>query len=134
MRPSRPAGHLSLTLAAATALVALALVAPAAAAFPAANTGRQSGVQWGEATLLPAQGGTGFLLAGAVGDHDVRFLDASGLVVGESRACGMDRGIVPAAATLAEIRVWDHAGALVPKCVLPLALPVGSRFVYVDGL
>lgn len=121
-------------LRAAALLAALALLAPMAAAFPAAHSGRQDATRWGESALVPAQAGTRFVLAGVAGDHDVRFWDANGQVVGESRACGADQGIVPAGAKLAEVRPWDHAGGVVPKCALPLTLPTGTRFVYIDGL
>lgn len=118
-----------------TAIATLAMLAiPLATADPNVQNGTQTGMFWGESTFVAAQGGTTFLLAGVVGDHDVTFWDANGRAVGTFIACGPDQGTVPASAVFAQIRVWDHTGGAVPQCLASQALPTGSTWIYVDGL
>lgn len=115
-------------------LIALAFLVPFVSADPAAQTGEQTGRYWGQSTFVAAQGGTNFVLAGAIGDHDVFFYDANGGYLGGSIACGPDAGVVPAGATVAEIVPWDHVGGVVPACLAPADPVPSSTWVYVDGL
>ena len=112
------------------ALVA-ALVIPMAGAAPNVQTGEQSGYYWSEATLVSAQGGTNFVLAGVAGDHDILFLDASGNGVAFYLACGPENGVVPASAVAALVLVWDHDS--VPGTCTAAGVAPSSTFIYADG-
>ncbi|HUR67609.1 MAG TPA: hypothetical protein VM370_00055 [Candidatus Thermoplasmatota archaeon] len=115
-------------------VVAAAFLMPFVAADPNVQTGEQTGSFWSESAIVPAQGGTTFLLAGAVGDHDIIFYDASFNLVGFFLACGPDTGTVPGNGAWAEIMVYDHIGGAVPQCLAPADPLPSSTFVYVDGL
>lgn len=113
-------------------IIAALAIPVVASAIPNAQTGSQSGGFWGSATAVAAQGGTQFVLAGAIGDHDIMFLNANGAAVGFFIACGPDTGRVPASAVTALVLVWD-TGSVPGTCVgVPNAGT--SQFVYVDGL
>lgn len=113
-------------------ILAALTVPVVASAIPNAQTGTQSGNFWSQSTAVAAQGGTRFALLGAIGDHDIVFLDANGAAVGFSIACGPDTGTVPASAVTALILVWD-TGSVPGTCVgVPNA--GASQWVYVDGL
>lgn len=112
-------------------LAALA-VPVVASAIPNAQNGTQSGGDWGSYTAVAAQGGTNFVLAGVIGDHDIRFLDATGYDLGFFFACGPDLGTVPASAVTALIYVWDTGS--VPGTCLGVPNTGSSEWVYVDGL
>lgn len=115
------------------ALVASILAMPTIIADPAAQTGSQTGMYWSEATAVAVQGGTGFALLGAIGDHDVMFLNGNGQIVGFYLACGPELGgTVPASAVVGLILVWDH-DSIPGTCIAAGAAP-SSQWVYVDGL
>ena len=113
-------------------IVCAALLLPIVGAAPNAQTGTQTGSFWSSSTFVAAQGGSNFLLAGAIGDHDVFFYDAGGRFVGGSIACGPDQGTVPGSAVLAQILIWDQ-GSVPGTCVATPVSPGSSTFVYVDG-
>lgn len=113
-------------------ILAALMVPVVASAIPNAQTGSQSGGFWGTSTAVAAQGGTDFVLAGAIGDHDIMFLNANGAAVGFFVACGPDTGTVPATAVTALILLWDTGS--VPGTCVGVPNTGSSTFVYVDGL
>lgn len=116
------------------ALLATALAMPTIMADPNAQTGSQTGSYWDQGTFVAVQGGSNFILAGVVGDHDIFFFDASGNFVGFSIACGPEvGGTVPATAVVGEIMPWDHIGGVIPECLLSDNTIPSSQWVYVDG-
>ena len=115
-------------------VLAILAFVPLAMAVPNAQVGPQTGSFWSESTVVAVQGGTGYMLHGIAGDHDIRFYNAAGSYVGGAAACGADEGTVPASAVTASILVWDHDGELFPCASSPLDAMPASVFIYVDGL
>lgn len=103
-----------------------------ASAIPNAQTGTQSGNFWSQSTAVAAQGGTRFVLAGVIGDHDIWFYNAAGQFVGIALACGPDQGVVPSSAVTAVIRVWDTGS--IPGTCIRVPNTGSSQWVYVDGI